>query len=128
MPLSDDLIEKLKTVPVAKLSGKISAIKGLLLEAQGLRLPIGQLCHINMRSGRQVEAEVVGFDGASQFLMPLSTTMEGLAAGDRIIPVSLNHTMPVGEELLGRVVDAMGKPLDSSALTLSDRISIHSPP
>ncbi|WP_257280611.1 FliI/YscN family ATPase [Endozoicomonas sp. ISHI1] len=128
MSLSDELIQKLKSVPVAKMSGRISAIKGLLLEAKGLRLPIGQLCHINMQSGRQVEAEVVGFDGASQFLMPLSTTMEGLAAGDRIIPVSLNHTMPVGEELLGRVVDAMGKPLDSNVLSLSDRISIHSSP
>lgn len=129
MVVGNEIITRLQQIPVARVSGHISAIKGLLLEAKGLRLPVGQLCQIHLQqSKRTVEAEVVGFDAGYQYLMPLSTSMDGLTEGDRIIPVSRNHTMRVGNELLGRVVDALGNPLDEGALELKDQIPLHSPP
>ena len=122
-----ELFKRLRTVPIARVSGQVSGVKGLLLEAKGLKLPVGQLCNIHMQDGRRVEAEVVGFDQGCQYLMPLSSSMEGLTAGDRIMPVSRKHSMLVGDALLGRIVDALGNPLDGRPLELNEQIPLHTP-
>lgn len=118
----DTLINRLRCVPVATVTGKIASINGLLLEATGIKLPVGQLCRIRSRSGEEFDAEVVGFNKNQSFLMSLSTHQDGLAPGDLIIPAAANKSIPIDSGLIGRVIDAMGQPLDNRPLVINGRI------
>ncbi|WP_272164766.1 flagellar protein export ATPase FliI [Vibrio diabolicus] len=101
-------VEGLTTRPVA--SGKLVRVVGLTLEATGCRAPIGSLCLVETMSG-QMEAEVVGFSGDNLFLMP-SEQITGILPGARVTPLTSDAGLPVGMELLGRVIDGVGNPLD----------------
>ncbi|KAF0808653.1 flagellum-specific ATPase [Alcanivorax sp. S71-1-4] len=104
-----------------QLSGRITRATGLVLEAIGLKIPLGSGCRIEVaRHGRDsdrfAEAEVVGFSGDKLFLMPLAE-LSGLAPGARIFPMGSGsragaRRFPLGPSLLGRVVDGSGAPLD----------------
>ncbi len=115
--------------------GKLSRAAGLVLEAQGMKLALGSTCAIRQGQNAVVEAEVVGFNGERLFLMPF-TEVQGLTAGAQVEPEApgvlvppyrmVNRVrpaphqegeartkhLPVGEAMLGRVVDAAGRPLD----------------
>ena len=106
--LSQYKIEGLKSRPVA--SGKLVRVVGLTLEATGCKAPIGSLCLVETMSG-QMEAEVVGFSGDNLFLMP-SEQITGILPGARVTPMTSESGIPVGMELLGRVIDGVGNPLD----------------
>lgn len=110
-------------VPV-RTYGRLTRAVGLVLEAVGLRLPVGSDCLIELPSGyleKTAEAEVVGFAGDRILLMPLSA-VDGLLPGARVYaPESppgaagrgpRTKRLPVGDGMLGRVVDASGRPLD----------------
>ncbi len=112
-----------------QVSGRVTRVAGLVMEAVGLKLAVGSACTIPLPSGGRVEAEVVGFDGERLFLMPQSD-VEGIVPGTRVFPVevslprpgSVTHPrrrpsdrarhLPVGSQLLGRVLDGAGRPLD----------------
>ncbi len=106
--LSQYKVEGLKSRPVA--SGKLLRVVGLTLEATGCKAPIGSLCLVETMSG-QMEAEVVGFSGDNLFLMP-SEQITGILPGARVTPMTSESGIPVGMELLGRVIDGVGNPLD----------------
>ena len=106
--LSEYKVEGLKSRPIA--SGKLVRVIGLTLEATGCKAPIGSLCLVETMSG-QMEAEVVGFSGDNLFLMP-SEQITGILPGARVTPVTTESGIPVGMELLGRVIDGVGNPLD----------------
>ncbi|AOY94728.1 flagellar protein export ATPase FliI [Cupriavidus sp. USMAA2-4] len=112
--------------------GRLTRAAGLVLEAVGLRLPVGSDCLIELPAGqrdgqgrRTAEAEVVGFGADRLFLMPQSD-VTGLLPGARVYPLEPSplppgdhaprepgsKRLPVGEGLLGRVLDAAGRPLD----------------
>ncbi len=112
-------------------SGRLTKVTGLVMEAVGLRMAVGSTCWIELPNNR-IEAEVVGFAGERLFLMP-ENDVQGLVPGARVIPAepllrvpttmgqhqtqrrrtidSARH-LPVGEHLLGRVLDGAGRPLD----------------
>ncbi|MHC6528010.1 flagellar protein export ATPase FliI [Vibrio proteolyticus] len=94
--------------PVA--SGKLVRVVGLTLEATGCRAPIGSLCRVETMSG-EMDAEVVGFAGDNLYLMP-SEQITGVLPGAKVTPVTSEAGLPVGMELLGRVIDGVGNPLD----------------
>ncbi|GAB3520616.1 MULTISPECIES: flagellar protein export ATPase FliI [Photobacterium] len=94
--------------PVA--SGRLVRVVGLTLEAIGCRAPLGSLCRVETLNG-DIEAEVVGFSGETLFLMP-SEQLTGIMPGAKVTPVLQNSGLPVGPELLGRVIDGVGNPLD----------------
>jgi flagellum-specific ATP synthase len=114
-----------------ELAGRLTRINGLVMEASGLKLALGSSCNIEAPGINAVEAEVVGFNGERIFMMP-NEDVYGLAPGARVTPISLpsrppqvgrvtpprrrqqdrTRHLPVGEELLGRVVDGNGRPLD----------------
>ena len=129
-------------------SGRLTRINGLVMEASGLKLPLGSTCSIIPGSGTPVEAEVVGFAGEKIYLMP-SDDVFGLAPGARVEAVDLPakplrvdapyfkrrraidkaKQVPVGDHLLGRVVDGVGRPLDSKgALAVDTTRSLQSRP
>ncbi len=114
-----------------QISGRLTRINGLVMEAAGLKLPLGSGCHIAIPGGAAVEAEVVGFSGEKLFMMP-TDDVYGLAPGAHVVPLESRAQLPsaveragprrraadrakhlpVGEELLGRVLDGAGRPLD----------------
>ncbi|MFM0200987.1 flagellar protein export ATPase FliI [Paraburkholderia fungorum] len=103
--------------------GRLTRAAGLVLEAVGLRLSVGAEVMIELPAGSSLpmaEAEVVGFSGDKLFLMP-TTEVIGLLPGARVYPLESApiadpmagaKRLPVGWELLGRVLDASGRPLD----------------
>lgn len=114
-----------------QVSGRLTRINGLVMEASGLKLPLGSSCLIQAPGGLAVEAEVVGFAGERLYMMP-SEDIYGLAPGAQVTPLEIppppprigqqlpprrraldraKH-LPVGDQLLGRVVDGNGRPLD----------------
>lgn len=101
-------VQNLTIRPVA--SGKLVRVVGLTLEAIGCRAPIGCLCQVETQTGN-IEAEVVGFSGDTLFLMP-SEQVFGVLPGARVTPLLQEQGIAVGFELLGRVINGIGEPLD----------------
>jgi flagellum-specific ATP synthase len=114
-----------------EISGSLTRATGLVMEAVGLKLAVGSGCTVLMPNGNRVEAEVVGFHGDRLYLMPTNDVF-GLTPGSKVIPWSNIGTLPVlgeasqprrrasdrvgrlpvGDGLLGRVLDGAGRPLD----------------
>ena len=95
----------------ARRIGRLTAFDGLMLEATGLDLPVGSGARVIDRDGRATRAEVVGFRGHRTLLMALGADAAH-AAGARVEPDASSAMVEVGPGLLGRVVDALGEPLD----------------
>jgi len=113
------------------ISGTVTRVSGLVIEAIGIKMPVGSHCTILLLNDQKISAEVVGFSGERLFLMP-SSDVYGLSPGAQVIPTEPvvnplklgNHQYPrrratdlakhisVGPELLGRVVNSLGEPLD----------------
>jgi len=91
--------------------GVLTRMVGLTLEAVGCQAPIGARCDVVNAGGARVETEVVGFSGDSLYLMPTSE-VRGLVPNARVIPTQHSSDVVVGPELLGRVIDGRGRPLD----------------
>ncbi len=100
--------------PAAPLAGGyVTAVRGLLAEADALALPIGALVELETASGMR-PAEVVGFRDGRLQLMPLAP-MRGIAPGCRVWPLADVAAIPCGDFLLGRVVDPLGRATDGGA-------------
>lgn len=91
--------------------GRLSTLRGLTLEAEGCRAEIGSRCLIETTTGGDVEAQVVGFNRERTLLMPAGS-VAGLRSQARVTPVAGQLCAPCGDELLGRVLDAKGVPID----------------
>ncbi len=133
--------------PVAT-EGRLVKASGMVVEAAGLRLPIGSLCKLMQPDGGHVEAEVVGFANGHSFLMPAADT-SGLSPDTRVLPLEpaikrpglgvrshpwrrssdqMRH-LPIGPGVLGRVLDANGVPMDNlGPLTQVENRPIHGRP
>lgn len=91
--------------------GKISKIVGLTIEATGLSCNVGDVCNIQLDEARSVLAEVVGFKGNSVQLMPYQD-VDGIGFGSVVVGTGDKLTIGVGDDLMGRAVDALGNPID----------------
>ena len=98
-------------LPPPPVEGRLTRMVGLTLEAQGCQAAVGDRCEVVAGDGSRVEAEVVGFSGDRLFLMPTGD-IQGLKPSARVIPRPGAGTVKVGPELLGRVIDGAGEPLD----------------
>jgi flagellum-specific ATP synthase len=94
------------------LTGQVVRSVGLLVESRGPRAQIGELCELQQASGRRLALEVVGFRDGFLQTVPLGTTA-GIRPGDTIVARGGSARIMVGPELLGRVLDGLGQPLDS---------------
>ena len=130
-----DLREKrIAALPLFRRYGRLTRATGLVMEAVGLKLPIGTLCIVERESEegiQRVESEVVGFNGEILYLMPLEN-VEGVLPGARVYALGNNtkgKQLPLGPELLGRVLDASARPLDGlPPPNTSDRGPLFTPP
>ena len=108
--------------------GRLVRMVGLTLEAEGVAVPVGGRCRVVGAAGVEVDAEVVGFSGERVYLMPVGA-LRGLTPGSRVIPLQDSREARVGEELLGRVLDGTGRPLDAlGPLGCADRMSLDGRP
>jgi flagellum-specific ATP synthase len=108
--------------------GSLVRTIGLVMEARGIPVAIGERCFVESDRGRLVSAEAVGFDGDRVLLMAEGHG-DGLAPGARVIPAGRTIEVAVGPQLLGRVVDGAGLPLDSKGkLRCPDRMPLFGRP
>ena len=91
-------------------AGKLTRVVGLTLEAVGVKAPVGSQCIVDTANGELI-AEVVGFDGEHTYLMP-EQSLQGVLPGARVLPISQKSQLPLTMNLLGRVIDGVGNPLD----------------
>jgi flagellum-specific ATP synthase len=99
------------TEPI-KCVGRINRVQGLLIESRGPQAIIGELCRIEVSGGeRVIQAEVVGLRNETVQLMAYEETT-GIEVGDRVIATGNLLEVPVSQELLGRVLNCLGRPAD----------------
>jgi flagellum-specific ATP synthase len=124
-------LEALHRADLHARAGRVSNLIGLIIEATGVEAEVGELCHVETgRHSVPVPAEVVGFRDSRTLLMPLGE-MHGIGPGTAVTATGEQLQVAVGEELLGRVVDALGHPMDdleSEALPVAMRSTIAAPP
>jgi flagellum-specific ATP synthase len=125
-----DRIKRLKDqipqVPIVA-CGKLVRGIGLTLEAVGCQMPVGSQCLIQTMEG-EIEAEVVGFAENVTYLMP-TEAVKGIVPGSRVQPLNREQGLAVGMELLGRVVDGNGQPLDGlGPIKAEKRVPLSKPP
>lgn len=116
---------RLEQWPRSVREGRLRRVSGLVLEVEGLPLPIGaHACVENPRQRSWIDAECIGFDGETTYLMAFDS-ISGLSPGAVVCPLNTPQrsengynlragvqTLPIDERLLGRVVDGLGRPLD----------------
>jgi len=103
------LVERFDPV---KVNGRVVQVIGLVIESQGPAAMIGEVCRIYADRNRPpLIAEVVGFRDNRVLLMPLGE-IEGIKPGSEVVATRSTHQIAVGRELLGRVLDGLGNPMD----------------
>lgn len=100
-------------------TGKITRIVGLTIESKGPKVKMGELCIIHSQNHQEtVYAEVVGFKEHIILLMPFGS-LEGIGPGSIVESTGQTLQVKVGEELLGRILDGLGNPMDDQGMILS---------
>ena len=109
--ISDSIINNVSLPPPSHI-GSLVRVVGLTFEAKGVNAPLGAICEIkNENTMKVVQAEVVGFQNDTLYLMPFSEAT-GIGPGSSVEIISNDAQAEVGNNLLGRIIDARGLPLD----------------
>ena len=107
-----DYLAAIARTPAYRRSGKVVQAIGLSIEIAGLPLRLGELCRVQSPDGSaEIRGEVVGFRGDRLIVMPFGPT-DGLRVGSPVVADGEPLTVAVGPELLGRVIDGLGQPID----------------
>lgn len=115
-PMIEALRSQVRVLPAARRLGHVTGVTGLIIESEGPNVGLGELCQLRSdRDNFSVMAEVVGFRGERVLLMPLGETA-GLHAGCEVAACDRPPLPLIGNQLLGRVLDALGKPYDGLGL------------
>lgn len=114
-----DLIHQISNVPTLKKYGRVSRVVGLMIESQGPESSIGDVCKIHINSSKNghsvIFAEVVGFKEEIVILMPYTNIRE-ISTGCLVEGMNSPLEIKVGPDLIGKVLDSMGNPIDGSVL------------
>ncbi len=104
-------LDRLRSARVTETRGRVVQLIGLVIESEGPHAAVGDICRILSRDGTTTLAEVVGFRNHHLLLMPLGE-VHGIHPGCHVIATGAPLQVPVSDALKGRVIDALGKPLD----------------
>jgi flagellum-specific ATP synthase len=102
-----------------EVAGIITRITGMKIEAVGLTAPLGTLCKIKISDSAEVNAEIIGFADEVTYLMA-TENIQGIRPGTLVIPLPKTWGAKVGMNLLGRILDASGNPIDGGPAIVSD--------
>ncbi|MBI4023670.1 MAG: FliI/YscN family ATPase [Verrucomicrobia bacterium] len=132
--LPDDIgidlaLDAVENAPLSENKGYVTRVIGLVIESVGPAISLGEICRIHSReTGRSSLGEVVGFQDKRVLLMPLEG-IEGVHPGSEVVSTGLPLTLPVGDGLKGRVLDALARPIDDKGALLADNTrSMRQPP
>jgi flagellum-specific ATP synthase len=107
-----ECITALPQIETMQWAGRVRDLVGLLVASDGPAAAVGDFCEIRSASGKPVRAQVVGFRDGRVLLMPLEET-GGLQAGDKVVARAGAARIEVSQQLMGRVLDGFGKPMDN---------------
>lgn len=109
-------------------TGAVAEVVGLTVESEGPAVALGDVCELELSSGRKLRSSVIGFRKGRVISMPLEE-MDGIQLGDRIIGRNDAASIRVGPDLLGRVLDGFGTPMDEGPpLTGTETYQLHAVP
>ena len=112
MDLLERCAERIDNADLHERRGRVDDLIGLIVEATGLEAEVGEVCTVEAGRHRPaVPAEVVGFRAGRTLLMPLGD-IHGIGPGHAVSATGRPVRVPVGDELLGRVIDGLGRPID----------------
>jgi len=126
----DEVTHLLKDVraPEPQRSGTLVRLVGMRLETRGIMAPLGACCEVRGQMGHSVEAEVVGFNDQTLYLMPFTDPV-GIGPGASVRLISMSAQVRLGPALLGRILDGRGEPLDGKPAPIcEDVLSLHGRP
>jgi flagellum-specific ATP synthase len=116
VPSAAKFLEQLRQVDPIRVNGKVTQVIGLTVESEGPDASIGDVCYIYpFKSSQPLKAEVVGFKNNKVILMPLGE-LDSIGPGCDVVGTGKPLTVQVGHELLGKVLDGLGQPLDGTFL------------
>ena len=117
----DRYLDRLGHCDPLPVAGRVIRTVGLLVESRGPRARVGELCElVGSSTEPPLPVEVVGFRDGALLTVPLGGT-SGIRAGDRVVTRGVAASIPVGDGLLGRVIDGLGRPLDGGQ-AISDAV------
>ncbi|MFC1618659.1 FliI/YscN family ATPase [Candidatus Neomarinimicrobiota bacterium] len=119
-PKLDRRLDQLDILEPYRIDGRVTQVVGLVIEATCPDGSVGDLCAIDVEGGKPITAEVMGFREGKMLLMPLDATV-GVAVGSKVTLSPEPLTIPVGPQLLGRIVDGMGRPIDGKGPITAER-------
>ncbi len=120
----ESLRAQVRALPAARRLGRVTGVTGLIIESEGPNVGLGELCKLRSDRGDfDGLAEVVGFRGQHVLLMPLGE-ITGLHAGAEVMACDLPPLPVPGPQLLGRVLDALGRPMDGLGPLVTRRFDV----
>ena len=126
--ITEQLQTAIQDTALVKVSGRVSKVTGTIIEAMVPGAQVGELCLLRGPApGFELKAEVVGFKGRVALLTPMGE-MQGVSSHTEVVPTGKPHMVGVGPNLVGRVVNGMGEPLDvdtKGPLEIEDYYSVY---
>ena len=123
--LAGGLQRRLLEVEPRPVKGRLTRVVGTLIHASIPEARLGELCLLrDPATDTTLAAEIIGFDGETALLTPIGD-MVGLSRRTEVVPTGDSFKVRIGEALLGRVVDALGKPLDGGKMIMAEKQSVH---
>ncbi len=120
-----DLVRRTDPMPLA---GHVTRTVGLVVESSGPRAKIGEICELQRHDATPLLMEVVGFRDGLVLSVPLGPT-SGIRPGDIIVARGSTAAVPVGDGLLGRVIDGLGRPMDGAGpIAVTEEYPLHPAP
>ena len=108
----DKVKEAIETSEVHKRIGRVTKVVGLTIEATGLKVFVGEVCDIYVKHQKEpIKAEVVGFNEDRVLLMVLGN-LSGIAPDSLVVPTKKPFTVTVSEDLIGKILDGLGNPIE----------------
>ncbi len=119
----------LQQTDTLRVSGRVTQVVGLVVESEGPQAPIGEVCMLVDRTGREIcKSEIVGFRGSKILSMVLGE-LQDIAPGTRIIASGHTLKVPMSNGLLGRILDGLGNPIDGKGqIPVEEKRSIYAQP
>ncbi len=111
MSVFSSQLEMIEHIDTHRVEGRVVEVSGLTIGAVDLHVPVGAMCRVRTAGGGEMIGAVIGLRDEVSLVMPLEEP-RGVARGDRVESLAGRPTVRVGPELLGRVIDGLGRPID----------------
>lgn len=123
----ESIINRINSIPEITFEGKVLKVIGLTVEVEGIKAFVGELCIIYNNMGNEIQCEVVGFKEDCVILMPLGELV-GVSPGCKVVGKGVPLNVRCSDELLGKILDGLGNPIDGEAILDGENYSLSNEP